>query len=167
MTTRKPHTTSDEEQVLVEAELAKKLADASPQDRQKLYGPMYDQIYAMHLSRAPETLEFGASPVLLPLLLKLSRPGNKVLEVGCGAGLLAIELARSGRQVTGVEVSDVILEQARRRSQGVTGVTFETVTGVGLPFPDEAFDFAYSIEVLEHLHEADVEEHLYEVRRVL
>jgi ubiquinone/menaquinone biosynthesis C-methylase UbiE len=158
---------SREEQVRTEAELAKRLAAAPRDDRQRLYGEVYDRIYEMHLGREPDRLEFGASRALLPILLKLTRPGDRVLEVGCGAGLLAIELARAGRRVTGLEVSEVILERARRRAEGVDGIELRHVEGIELPYPDASFDFAYSVEMLEHLHEQDAVDHLAEAGRVL
>jgi ubiquinone/menaquinone biosynthesis C-methylase UbiE len=156
-----------EEQVRVEAQLAKVLANASIEERRRLYSKVYDEIYTMHLSRAPETLEFGASMHLVPMLVKLTEPDQRVLEIGCGAGLMAIELARAGRDVTGIDVSNVALERARSRAAGLGGVRFRRVDGVHLPFGDAEFDFAYSIEVLEHLHEIDAVAHLAEVARVL
>ena len=151
----------------VEAELAKQLASAPPEERQQLYGEVYDRIYEMHFSRAPETLEFGAHLGFMPMLEKLSSPGDSVLEIGCGAGLMAVELARRGRRVTGLEVSEVILERARERAAGVECIDLRRVDGIELPFPDASFDFVYSIEVLEHLHEADGAAHVKEVARVL
>ncbi len=159
--------TSAEEQVRTEAELAKRLIGASDRERQALYGDVYDDIYSMHLSRNASTLEFGASLRLLPFLVKLTRPADSVLEIGCGAGLMAVELARAGRDVTGIDVSKVILSKASARAGTVPGLRFERVRGVTLPFADEAFDSAYSIEVVEHLHERDAITHFKEVRRVL
>lgn len=158
---------SAEEQVQIEAELAKRLMQATARERQALYGAVYDEIYAMHFSRDASTLEFGASPALLPFLLKLTRPAEAVLEIGCGAGLMAIALARDGRQVTAIEVSQVMLDKARARSEGVGGVRFEKIRGVAIPSADAAFDSAYSIEVVEHLHEHDALAHFSEVCRVL
>ncbi|MBV9803781.1 MAG: class I SAM-dependent methyltransferase [Solirubrobacterales bacterium] len=158
---------SAEAQVQAEAELAKQLLSATDRERQKLYGTVYDEIYSMHLSRDPATLEFGATPRMLPFLLKLTRPGEPVLEIGCGAGLIAIELARAGRQVTALEVSEVVLDHARRRAAGVSGVHFEKVDGITVPHPDASFETAYSIEVIEHLHEQDAIAHFAEVHRLL
>jgi ubiquinone/menaquinone biosynthesis C-methylase UbiE len=158
---------SAEEQVRIEAELAKRLLRADTIERRKLYGDVYDEVYSMHLSRDPETLEFGASTIFIPFLLRLSRPGQSVLEIGCGTGLMAIELARAGRRVTGIDVSRVALDKARSRGEGVRGLEFTLVTGVHLPYPAAVFNCAYSIEVLEHLHEEDVKTHFTEVRRIL
>lgn len=158
---------SRERQVEIEGDLAQRLAHASPAERQHMYGRVYDQIYEMHLSRDPDTLDFGASPELIRFLAKLTRRGEALLEVGCGGGLLAIEMARRGRRVLGLEVSTRILEQARRRAADTTGLTLALTEGTDIPAPAEAFDFAYSVEVLEHLHADDVSAHLREVNRVL
>ena len=99
------------------------------------------------------------------MLTKLSNPGNAVLEVGCGAGYLAIELAKRGRTVTGIDVSDRILKVARAHT--VNGIEFLRVDGVELPFPTDSFHLVYSIEVFEHLHPDDALKHLREARRIL
>jgi 2-polyprenyl-3-methyl-5-hydroxy-6-metoxy-1,4-benzoquinol methylase len=158
---------SSEEQVEIEAELAQVLARASPDQRAKLYGPVYDRIYDMHLSRNPQTLDFGAGPELLGFLDRLTRTGDDVLEVGCGGGLLAIEMARRGRRVLAVDVSERILGQARRRAEGASGVRFAVSSGIEIPARNNSFDFAFSVEVLEHLHAEDVARHAREVHRVL
>lgn len=157
---------SSEAQMLAEAELAERLLAASDADRRTMYGDVYDQIYAMHLRRAPDILEFGASEALVPFLEQMTKIGHHVLEVGCGTGLLSVELARRGRIVTGIDVSAVALEKARDRGAEVTGVSFKQVSGFEIGEP-ETFDFAFSVEVLEHLHERDVPAHLAGVNRVL
>jgi len=49
------------------------------------------------------------------------RPGQRVLDVGCGAGRHARALARRGMRVTGVDLSPDLLEEARERSPGTPG----------------------------------------------
>jgi SAM-dependent methyltransferase len=158
---------SREEQVRREAELAQRLQEAAPAERGALYGEVYDRIYEMHLDRAPDVLDFGARPAMVRFLEKLSAPGDDVVEVGCGAGMLAVELARRGRAVTGIEVSKVILDKARERAEGLEGIRFLGTSGMEIPVEDAGADLVYSVEVLEHLHPEDVRRHLAEVHRVL
>lgn len=159
--------TSAEDQVRVEAELARQLLSASSSRRQALYGEVYDRIYEMHLDRSPDILDFGASADMIPVLLSMTAANQQVLEFGCGMGFLAIELAKQGRSTLGVDVSSVALAKARERGADTAGVRFEQVAGLDLPLPAESIDFAFSVEVLEHLHEQDVRLHLQEIFRVL
>lgn len=46
------------------------------------------------------------------------RPGGRVLDLGCGTGLLAARLAAAGCSVTGLDFSDEMLAEARRRAGG-------------------------------------------------
>jgi 2-polyprenyl-3-methyl-5-hydroxy-6-metoxy-1,4-benzoquinol methylase len=156
------------DQAREEARIAEELLAADTEARRALYASAYDRIYRMHLETRGTSIDeqtFGATPGLVGLLVKLTHRGDDVLEVGCGAGMLSIALADRGRRVTGVDVSEVILEEARRHAAGA--VDLRRVDGVFLPFADESFDFVYSVEVLEHLHEEDARAHLREVRRVL
>jgi 2-polyprenyl-3-methyl-5-hydroxy-6-metoxy-1,4-benzoquinol methylase len=158
---------SKEEQVRAEAELARQLVDAPASDRAKLYGIVYDRIYEMHLSRDPEALDFGATPRLVRFLEMLAAPGADVIEVGCGGGLLAIELAQRNRQVLGVDVSQRILEVASKRAGQLPSLRFLSTAGTAIPAEGRAADLVYSVEVLDHLHPDDVATHLREVHRVL
>ena len=71
--------------------------------------------------------------------------GDRVLDVGCGPGRHAIELARRGMQVVGVDLSPAFLSIARRRAgdAGVS-VSFFEMDAAALPFEDE-FDAVMSI----------------------
>ena len=92
--------------------------------------------------------------------------GRRAVDVGCGGGLLAEELARLGLHVTGVDPSLPSLEVARRHASG-SGLQVEYLHGAGeaLPLPDATFDVALCCDVLEHV--ADVEQVLAEISRVL
>ncbi len=52
----------------------------------------------------------------LRVLLRAFRPGDQVLELGCGTGLETIPLARAGVRVTGVDVSQRMLEHLERKA---------------------------------------------------
>ncbi len=82
----------------------------------------------------------------------LPRPGSHVLELGCGAGRLALFLADACQQVTGIDSSATMIalaEQTRRR-QGKENVTFVLADIESWPLPDAAYDFIVSTYTLHH-----------------
>ena len=90
-------------------------------------------------------------------------PHARVLDVGCGDGSFAAELAASGARVIGVDVAREAVERARR---GVAGAEFRLAPEDGpLPVEDGWADVAWAGEVLEHV--VDVIGLLLEIRRVL
>jgi 2-polyprenyl-6-hydroxyphenyl methylase / 3-demethylubiquinone-9 3-methyltransferase len=92
--------------------------------------------------------------------------GVRALDVGCGGGLLAEEVARLGCRVTGIDPSAQSVEAAAAHARD-SGLPIEYVTGPGeqLPFGDGSFDLVYCCDVLEHV--ADLQQVLNETRRVL
>jgi SAM-dependent methyltransferase len=74
------------------------------------------------------------------------RPGTRLLDVGTGAGQLALIAARAGAKVTGCDISTNWLEQARARA-AVEGldVTFEEGDAEALPYKDGQFDVVVSL----------------------
>lgn len=87
------------------------------------------------------------------LVLELSapKPGDSVLDIGVGTGIFAVELMKHGTEITGIDVSERMLEIAR--SKGVTNVALGDA--VSLDFPDESFDLVVSITALEFIEECD------------
>lgn len=67
--------------------------------------------------------------------------GDTVLDVACGPGLVACEVAKVARHVTGVDLTPAMIAQAeaRQRSLGLTNVTWRVGDAHPLPFPDAAF----------------------------
>jgi ubiquinone/menaquinone biosynthesis C-methylase UbiE len=68
-------------------------------------------------------------------------PGDTVLDVACGPGLVACPLAEIARHVTGIDLTPAMIEQAqaKQRSKGLTNLTWLVGDAVPLPFPDAAF----------------------------
>jgi ubiquinone/menaquinone biosynthesis C-methylase UbiE len=91
--------------------------------------------------------------------------GLNVLDLGCGTGRHAIWLAGGGAEVTAVDFSDGMLEEARRKSgaEQIRFICHDLHTS--LPLSDGEFDFVVSGLVLEHLRELDG--FFREIKRVL
>lgn len=89
-------------------------------------------------------------------------PTRDTLDLGCGAGNL-LEFLEGGRLV-GVDLSDTMLAQARRRMSGRTEVEFVKASAEALPFADGSFGRVVCSEVLEHV--LDPGKVVAEIRRV-
>lgn len=96
----------------------------------------------------------------------LDPAASTALDVGCGGGLLAEEVAALGFRVTGIDPSVPSLEAARAHARS-SGLRIEYTEGHGeaLPVEDATFDLAYCCDVLEHVD--DVGAVLREIRRAL
>src|SRR3954468_17390018 len=73
-------------------------------------------------------------------------PGTRVLDVGCGAGQLALIAAREGARVIGCDIATNWLESARARAaaEGLA-VTFEEGDAEALPYREAQFDVVVSL----------------------
>jgi ubiquinone/menaquinone biosynthesis C-methylase UbiE len=97
------------------------------------------------------------------LLLGEIRPGERVLDLGCGAGRFTRALREAGADVVGVELAEAALERARRN---VTGADLRLAAPDGsLPLGHQEIDLVWCSEVLEHV--PDTVAFLTETRRVL
>lgn len=88
--------------------------------------------------RIARSYEEGAAEFVYRLNL---RPGDRILDVACGTGNLAIPAARSGARVTGLDIAPNLLEQARAWAdvEGLA-VEFDEGNAEAMPYPDAAFD---------------------------
>jgi ubiquinone/menaquinone biosynthesis C-methylase UbiE len=95
------------------------------------------------------------------LLLAEARAGERVLDLGCGAGRFVAALRDAGADPVGVDLADGAIERARRN---VPGADFRPMTDT-IPLEDSSIDLVWCSEVLEHV--PDTARVLSEVRRVL
>ena len=97
-----------------------------------------------------------------------ARPGQRVLDVGCGTGYFSRRAAPAvtpGGQVVGIDPSLPVIEYAARRAPA--NCTFRTASAQELPFGDASFDVIISSLAFHHLPDGDRLVALREMRRVL
>lgn len=89
------------------------------------------------------------------LLLDLLRPRTeeRILDAGCGTGVFTLDILAFGPRVTGLDISQPMLQRAAHRTQGYP---FRGVAGdmLFLPFEDECFDKTVSVTALEFVGDA-------------
>ncbi len=109
---------------------------------------------------APPVLSARVKADMMRGLLDL-KPGDSVLDLGCGAGKFALYASDCGATATGVDIASFFLPRA--------AATLDLVIGDlrRLPFRKGSFAKAYTLDVLEHLDETGVREVLLEARRGL
>jgi 2-polyprenyl-6-hydroxyphenyl methylase / 3-demethylubiquinone-9 3-methyltransferase len=104
--------------------------------------------------------EMGTLHVINPLrthfiMEKLTTPNPKVLDVGCGGGILSEALAKAGAQVTGIDLSNDSIEAAKHhaRQQGLN-IDYQYISAEELAQKQAgSFDVVTCMEMLEHVPE--------------
>ena len=118
-------------------------------------------------------MSFGRAPAILKRTVVLAQPaaGEKVLDVGCGTGTLAIALRAKvgpGGEVVGLDAAPEMIAVARdKAAKRGADIDFRVGLIEELPFPDDCFDLVLSSFMLHHLPEDVRQEGLAEIRRVL
>lgn len=96
-----------------------------------------------------ESMEHEHRPIVEPMLAMMQfSPSETILDVGCGGGWLVRELARrvpEGRAV-GMDLSDEMLDHARRNSANVGNAEFIVGSVDAIPRPADSFDKVISVE---------------------
>ena len=103
---------------------------------------------------------------LVPLT-EYVKPGDKVLDLGCGNGRLYSFLRKRNIKYFGVDSSEKMIEIAREKNQE-GDPRFEVVEALDLPFSENTFDKIYSIAVLHHIPSSNFRsDFVKEIKRVL
>jgi arsenite methyltransferase len=125
---------------------------------------------AVLLARVPETSCESFAGVANPFSLGALRPGEDVLDIGCGAGmdtLIAAQMVGPSGTVTGIDMTPAMAAKARRSVAeiGLATVTIVEGSAEELPFPDAAFDVVISNGVIDLIPDKDAV--FSEIARVL
>jgi SAM-dependent methyltransferase len=115
-----------------------------------------------------ESMERGHRPVgeQAIALMNVAKDA-RVLDIGCGSGWatrLLAEYASAGR-VTGIDISDEMIQLAREQSQSQPNVDFEVASAEQLPFAEDEFTHAFSMESLYYYR--NLPKALSEIHRVM
>lgn len=92
------------------------------------------------------------------------KPGDKILDVGCGKGFLLFDLTKviPGIEVYGIDVSEYAIDNSKEEIKD----RLQVANANALPFPDHFFDLVISINALHTLHNYDLDKALREIERV-
>jgi len=101
------------------------------------------EFYDAYWQQADDTFDMER----LDLIARRVGPGENVLEVDCGPGVLAKVMQEHGAHVTGTDLSVVAVERAR--AKGITAQQVDVDTEP-LPFADASFDTVVSNSMIEH-----------------
>ena len=110
----------------------------------------------------------GAGPDLAAMLAAAAPRGDeRVLDVGCGAGHTALAFAPAVREVTALDLTEPMLEQARALAarRGLANLRFERGDAMALPYPDASFDLVTCRQCAHHFERPEAA--LREAARVL
>ncbi|KAK8050777.1 hypothetical protein PG994_012507 [Apiospora phragmitis] len=149
-----------------------------PEDQETNYTQGYSKsTVASHASRTVDSDAAFLKPYI--------KPSDIILDIGCGPGTITVGFAAlvdaaQGGSVTGVDISDEILAQARETAADAAASSSSNTTTtttiqfqkadvlVGLPFADESFSVLYASQLFPHLATPEQRaKALAEMRRVL
>lgn len=92
------------------------------------------------------------------------KPGDKILDVGCGKGFLLYDftLVVPGVEVYGIDISQYAIDNSKEEVRD----RLQVGSATKLPWPDKHFDLVYSLNTLHNLHAYDLDPALREIERV-
>lgn len=92
------------------------------------------------------------------------KPGDKILDVGCGKGFLLYDftLVVPGVEIYGIDISQYAIDNSKEEVRD----RLQVGSATKLPWPDHHFDLVYSLNTLHNLHCYDLDPALREIERV-
>jgi len=149
----------------VEKALAAQLRQASKEERRALYPAIYDELLRrvpdhplLHTQRTPESVA-RAVQYHIDTLRPFIKPDTTFLEIGAGDCSLSLALAPRVKQLYAIDVSSEITSQMALPPNFQLRIS----DGTSIPVPPGSVDFAFSNQLMEHLHPDDALEQLLQI----
>jgi SAM-dependent methyltransferase len=150
---------------LLKSEIKKTYACVSEEPEREFIFPTgrawaEDLGYPEELANVPETAVESFAGVANPFSLGRLEPGERVLDLGSGAGtdsLVAAQMVGGNGRVVGIDMTAEMLAKARAAAAEMGAANVELVEGEAerLPFPDESFDVVISNGVIDLIPDKD------------
>jgi arsenite methyltransferase len=150
---------------LLKSEIKKTYASLSAEPEKDFIFPTgrawaEDLDYPPELANVPDTAAESFAGVANPWTLGRLAEGERVLDLGSGAGtdsLVAAQMVGQTGSVTGIDMTPEMLSKARSAAaeMGATNVQFIESEAEQLPFPDESFDVVISNGVIDLIPDKD------------
>jgi len=160
---------------LLKSEIRKTYASVSQEPEKDFIFPTgrawaEDLGYPDELARVPDSVAESFAGVANPFSLGRLEPGERVLDLGCGAGtdsLVASLMVAPEGSVTGLDMTPEMLAKARAGAEelGAGNMTFVEGEAERLPFDDAKFDVVISNGVIDLIPDKDAV--FGEIHRVL
>jgi arsenite methyltransferase len=150
---------------LLKSEIKKTYASVSEEPEKEFIFPTgrawaEDLQYPEELANVPDSAAESFAGVANPWMLGRLAPGERVLDLGSGAGtdsLIAAQMVGATGHVTGIDMTPEMLAKARAAAaeMGVAHAEFIEAEAERLPFPDESFDVVISNGVIDLIPDKD------------
>jgi len=141
------------------------LRDSDAEERKGLYKYAYDVVYELkseELPVEPSKRSHHTSVGLVDFFIGQCSKEDKILEIGCGRGYLVWKLSYHVKEVIGLDVSSVVIDESKEliRDNNVSNVKFYNQSATSNLIDllgKNQFDKIISIDVYEHIHKDDVD----------
>jgi SAM-dependent methyltransferase len=150
---------------LLKSEIKRTYASVSEEPEKEFIFPTgrawaEDLQYPDELAKVPDSAAESFAGVANPWTLGRLAPGERVLDLGSGAGtdsLIAAQMVGATGSVTGIDMTPEMLARARAAASemGVAHAEFVEAEAERLPFPDESFDVVISNGVIDLIPDKD------------
>jgi ubiquinone/menaquinone biosynthesis C-methylase UbiE len=136
----------------------------------------YDPHYYLNAMEGAEQFSSSEGKNLTPRLsypldLAEIKPGQSILDLGCGRGEITWNVANLGASSTGIDYSSASMQIAKllreRASEASLDMTLVQGGAYHLPFRDLSFDTVFMLDIVEHLYPLELFDTFAEVYRVL
>lgn len=102
-------------------------------------------------------------------LISLLKPGHRdtILDFGCGMGRLTNYIKHRASKICGIDASEAMIELALKQNEENSATEFKLISNNNIPYPGEYFNKAFTVWVLQHIDDNELNIIAGELYRVL